>query len=132
MKRPQPATAADIYEQIADYCRQREADGASWAQNVYKEDFFKIFYRAYYNGVAGWRAKGRYATAYGRNKTVSVTDHDVNGYLVEQHLATVWRKAKSKRSTQMVSDLVRWWDDWTYAWDHHPAGIPRKYHRNRN
>jgi len=135
MKSPQRTAIDEVFKQIREYCRQRDSGiGGSWTQEPYKFDFFNIFYNAYYNGHCGGRGWHRLNRAYKRGKKQSEpATFVVTGDLIRAHLEGYWLngKAPTRRTKRMIEDLTQWWDDWTYAWECHPVGIPRQYFRRQ-
>ena len=123
-------TVAAVNDQILEYCRRIDNGMMSdWHSGEYKRDYFQIFRNAYVNNLSGQRAKQRFEKARKRKKSVSANKFIVCGEFIGDVLSVKWPSASQKDHQLMVRDLKEWWDEWTYAWDHHPGHIPRPYLR---
>ena len=122
------ATLEEVHHRIVSYC---ELLGNSyWGQEPYKQDFFGIFYLAWYNGFFDER---KYKSDGKKSKGIQRREFIIDGTLLRELLLEKWLKGKhgTKRQREMIDELVEWWDEWSYAWSYHPVGVPRKYIRRR-
>ncbi len=106
---------------------------AAITQSSYKRDFFKVFSHAY---RAGFCIPGsRFDEELRVNVQCKLQRPLVRG-------DAIWAYAKKQGwvHSEMESDEKRykqialvqtWWDEWTYAWSHHPNPAPRHYLRKK-
>lgn len=127
MPRLTPVTAADVFQDILEYCDALAVTRGYWGQAGYKLGFFRIFYNAYANGRAGVAARSKYITARKRKKSTTMDDWVVHGENIPQYLKREWPRFRQHRA--MIKDLCRWWDDWAYCLDASPREIRRAYIR---
>lgn len=131
LRTPKEKTIVEIYAEILDYCHQEDRGVRGyWGQEPYKQDFFEIFYAAHKNHHCGWSGKERYKRARKRRKTApSMAAYVVSGNSIREYLDGKIKMTQRHKDT--IDDLTTWWDNWTYAWDNHPVGVPRIYKHRR-
>jgi hypothetical protein len=130
MKTPDKATAAEIHAAILEFCNLTDRGTyGSWTQTSYKEEFFKIFHRAYISRLCPPAGYEKHKTAKKRKRRAKVDDYVVDGARIKTFLSENWPRPKIRKHQAMIDDLTAWWDAWAYAWSHYPSPMSRPYRR---
>jgi hypothetical protein len=127
LRTPKVKTIQQIWSEILRYCELNS--NVSWIQESYKSDFFSIFADAFYSGHCGYAGNKKLAKARKNRKRKKSQPEEffVSPATIRAFLKENWAKPKQR----MIDDLLVWWEEWTYAWSHHPPSLHRPYVRRK-
>jgi histidinol phosphatase-like PHP family hydrolase len=107
-------TAEEIINRFIDHLDYHMASMANVHQSHYKGDFFKLFREAY---------NGHHFddTAHPRLTGHALRDI-LQGTRFSESLTQLprWKSASTPEGQKLMEEVLAMWDEWQYAWDHHP------------
>jgi hypothetical protein len=113
-KEGQPMTAVEIITEFIKCLDYHMASDANVHQSHYKGDFFKLFREAYNGNHFD-------ATAHPRLTGDALRDI-LQGTRWSESLSQLarWKSASTPIGQKLMEEVLAMWDEWRYAWDHHP------------